>query len=279
MPKLRLMSNNQWKNDENLWEELGLDCSAATRARGFAEAYAELAPDVVGLQEVSGKMIEELMERLAEKATPFALLWGRDTPILYRSDKFELLDSRHALYPDGVPGLDGIYNNKKTKSYTIAHFRCKEDGKRFVFVSTHLWWKSSNPESRSYYPGSDEARAYQIELVIAEIDRFCREQSCPVVIVGDFNTRYDSKVIEYAKSRGFSHAHDVATEYADETNGHHPCGKSGYMPYEPKPFVCGIDHILVRDCPSDFVRRFDRYYPDSFLPLSDHFPLYIDVEF
>ena len=272
------MSNNQWKNDENLWEAEGLDCSAAARAVGFAEAYTELAPDVVGLQEVSGRMIEELMERLAERDVPYALLWGRDTPILYRSDKLELTDSRHALYPDSVPGLDGIYNNKKTKSYTIARFRCKEDGASFVFVSTHLWWKSSNPESRTYYPGSDEARAYQIELVISEVDRFCRGDGCPVVIVGDFNARYDSNVIEYAKSRGFVHAYDVAVEYVDETNGHHPCGKAGYAPYEPKPAACSIDHIILRDCPSGFVRRFDRYYPESFWGLSDHFPLYIDAE-
>ena len=279
MPKLRLMSNNQWKNDENLWESEGLDCSAAHRAQGFAAAYAEIAPDVVGLQEVSGRMIEELMERLAEGDIPYALLWGRDTPILYRSDKLELVDSRHALYPDSVPGLDGIYNNKKTKSYTIALFRCKEDGKTFAFTTTHLWWKSSNPESRTFYPGSDEARAYQIELVISVLDDYCKKHNCPAVIVGDFNARYDSNVIEYAKSRGFAHAHDVATDYADETNGHHPCGKSGFSPYAPKPFVASIDHILVRDCPADFVRRFDRYCPESYLPLSDHFPLYVDVKF
>ena len=278
MSKLRLMSNNQWKNDENLWEHLGLDCSAAARARGFAAAYAETAPDVIGLQEVSGKMIEELMEALAEKGLSYALLWGRDTPVLYRADRFELIDSIHSLYPDTCPGLDGIYNNRKTKSYTVAVFRCKEDGKSFVFASTHLWWKSSNPESRNYYHGSDEARGYQIGLVISEIDRLREKYDCPAVLVGDLNARYGSNVIAQAKERGFLHAHDIAVEYADETNGHHGCGKSGFEPYEPRPFVDSIDHILVKGHREGFVRRFDRYYPESFYPLSDHFPMYIDVE-
>lgn len=279
MSKLRLMSNNQWKNDDNLWEHLGLDCSAAARARGFAAAYAETAPDVIGLQEISGRMIEELMEAFSEIGEErYSLLWGRDTPILYRSDKFELVDSRFSLHPEAVPGLDGIYNNRKTKSYTVAVFRCKEDGKRFVFVSTHLWWKSSNPTSRNYYPGSDEARVYQLGLVLSTAEELAEKYSCPAVIVGDFNARYDSETVQSALPRGFLHAHDIAAEYADETNGHHSCGKSGFEPYDPRPFVCSIDHILVRGAPEGFVRRFDRYYPESFYALSDHFPMYIDVE-
>ena len=281
MAKLRLMTHNQWKCDKNqpAWEEKGFDCSPSVRVRGFIRVYQDTMPDIIGCQETSFIMADKMIRYAAEGGLRYALLWGRDTPIASRPDKFELVDSRHALYPDSVTGLDGIYNNKKTKSYTIALFRCKEDGKTFAFTTTHLWWKSSNPESRTYYPGSDEARAYQIELVISVLDDFCKKHNCPAVIVGDFNARYDSNVIEYAKSRGFAHAHDVATDYADETNGHHPCGKSGFSPYAPKPFVASIDHILVRDCPADFVRRFDRYCPESYLPLSDHFPLYVDVKF
>ena len=35
----------------------------------------------------------------------------------------------------------------------------------------------------------------------------------------------------------------------------------------------------MRNAPDGFVKRFDRYIADSYLPLSDHFPLWIDVEF
>lgn len=82
MSKLRLMSNNQWKIDRNLpnWEGMGLDCSAAAREAGFAEVYALTAPDVVGLQEVSPLMVDELMGNLQRLNLPYAILWGRDTP-------------------------------------------------------------------------------------------------------------------------------------------------------------------------------------------------------
>ena len=105
---LRLMSNNIWKNDCNCpaWEAKGEDCSAVHRAKGLARMYIETDPDIIGLQECSAVMLEELMEHFAAAELPFAVLWGRDTPILYRSDKFELLDSEFALYPEEIPGLE-----------------------------------------------------------------------------------------------------------------------------------------------------------------------------
>jgi len=281
MSRLRLMSNNQWKNDRNhtKWEERGLDCSAAVREAGFAEVYALTAPDVVGLQEVSPLMIDELMGNLQRMGLPYALLWGRDTPVLYRTDKMELVDSWHSLYPDECPGFDGIFNNSRTKSFTIAVFRTKEDGALFLFTTTHLWWKSSDPASGYYQHGSDEARAYQIGLVIEKIGEFQKKYGCPAVIVGDFNADCDSLAMKYALNHGFLDAHDIAVDYAEDTNGWHPCGNDGFAPYQPREFRHSIDHIMVRNAPDGFVKRFDRYIADSYLPLSDHFPLWIDVEF
>lgn len=83
----------------------------------------------------------------------YALLWGRDTPIVYRQDKFELVDSAFSLYPDECPGFTGVFNNGQTKSWNLAVFRVKENGKLFIFVSTHLWWKSRIPASSSYQAG------------------------------------------------------------------------------------------------------------------------------
>ncbi|MCQ2414106.1 MAG: hypothetical protein MJ082_04860, partial [Clostridia bacterium] len=168
MARLRLMSNNQWKMDDNCseWEAKGLDCSGEVRERGFAALYHELAPDVVGLQEVSFKMADFLVRDLAALGDKYALLFGRDTPIIYRTDKFELVDSDFALFPESVPGFDGIFNNNQSKSYCIAAFRVKENGKMFVFATTHLWWKSDDPTVSWYQKGSGAARSYQIGLII-----------------------------------------------------------------------------------------------------------------
>ncbi|MBQ6946430.1 MAG: endonuclease/exonuclease/phosphatase family protein, partial [Clostridia bacterium] len=231
---LRLMSNNIWKNDCNCpaWEAKGEDCSAVHRAKGLARMYIETDPDIIGLQECSAVMLEELMEHFAAAELPFAVLWGRDTPILYRSDKFELLDSEFALYPEEIPGLEGKFNNHKTKSYLIAVFRVKESDQRLIFATTHLWWKSENPDSPDYYPHSDAARVWQIERLMDRLAVYREKYQCPAVFVGDMNADYLSPAVRAAIARGYTHGHDDAVEYWDETDGHHFCYAAGYDFYE-----------------------------------------------
>ena len=40
-----------------------------------------------------------------------------------------------------------------------------------------------------------------------------------------------------------------------------------------------IDHILVRDIPEGFCRRLERFTPDWYEIVSDHYPAYIDVAY
>lgn len=272
MPKLRLLSNNIWFCDENrpAWAEKGEDCSVTARAPGFVRVYEELTPDIIGLQECSAKMADEIMRRM----NGYALLWGRDTPILYRTDVFELIDSAYRIYPEKLPGREGSFNNAKTKSYCIAVLRAKEDGKLLCFATTHLWYKSENAQ-----PHSEEARTYQLNLVMDHVDALRKKYNCPAVIVGDFNTTPASPTLQSAYERGYVHAHDTAVEYADQRNGHHYCFADGYDHYEnPRTFAASIDQMILTDAPEGFVRRFDRFTPDWYMPLSDHFPMWADVE-
>ena len=275
----RLMSNNQWKCDENQpwWEERGLDCSAPVREKGFVEVYRKTAPDILGLQETSPLMLDCLMCGLKEAGLPYAALWGRDTPILYRADRFEAVDSDFLIYPRDVPGLEGEFNNSGTKSYCVAVFRAKDSGKLLTLMTTHLWWKRDDPGSRNYQPGSGLARGYQMDLAIDRLDALAKQYPSPQVILGDFNTAYHSEPIDAAFRRGFAHAHDIAVEYAAPDNGYHACFPNKLEPYTPKPFEAAIDHILIRSAPQGFVRRFERYLPESYLPLSDHAPVWADV--
>ena len=278
--KLRIMSNNQWWADTNkpAWAAAGLDCSAPVRAPGFARMICETDPDIVGLQECTKLMADLLMLEFAETNAGYALLWGRDTPILYKTDKFELVDSAYLLYPEAVPGFEGEFNNLKTKSYCIAVLRSKENGKMLVFGTTHLWYMSGNPESKFYRAGSDEARAYQLGLFMDKAEELGAEYNCPVILVGDMNAYLNSRAIKSAIDRGYDHAYDLASEYRDEGHGYHHCGDSGYGPYVPAERNKSLDHILIKNAPDGFVRRFDRFKEEYYMPLSDHLPVYIDVE-
>lgn len=275
MASIRIMTHNQWKNDSNRpeWEEKGFDCSARVRTKGFARVYSETLPDIVCAQEVSPRMAEELMEHLCARGLNYAILWGRDTPVFYRPDKFELVDSEHRIYPEALPGHEGVFNNDKTKSYCIGVLRAKENGRLFIVASTHLWWKSSKDQ-----PYSDVARAYQLGLLIERVDALQKKYNCPALVMGDLNAGYGSQALERAFESGFSHAHDIATEYADESAGLHYCFPSGFYDYYyDYPFERAIDHILLRG-EGATVRRFERFSPEYYLPLSDHSPAFIDIE-
>ena len=281
MEKLRLMSNNIWKNDENqpAWEAEGEDCSALHRAKGFARVYLATKPDVLGLQESSPLMADEIMAHLTAAGEPYALLWGKDTPVIYRTDKFELVDSEFCMFPESIPDLEGRFNNHKTKSYCIAVLRTKEEGKLLLFATVHLWWKSEDPASKDYYPGSDAARDWQVKKLIERLEEYREKYHCPAVFLGDMNAAYAAPAIQTALRCGYVHGHDAAVEYKDETNGHHYCYTDGYQGYQPTDFFHAIDHVFVKGAPKGFVRRFDRYYPDDYMALSDHFPMWIDVEY
>ena len=103
--------------------------------------------------------------------------------------------------------------------------------------------------------------------------------NCPAVIVGDLNADYHAQVVQAAFAAGYVHGHDAAVEYANNEHGYHWCGKDGFVPYVPQPFDKGIDHILIKGAPEGFVRRFDRTTPEYYLPVSDHSPVWIDVEY
>ena len=205
MGKLRILSHNVWKCDNNLpaWEVKGLDCSADVRAEGMVRVYTETHPDIIGFQEMSYIMSERIICSLADQGYHYALLWGKDTPILYRRERLELLDSDFLMYPMEVPGFEGQFNNDGTKSWCIAVFRDKTDGKKLIFMTTHLWWKSGDSASVNYQEGSEEARIYQINMAIKRLEVFQAEYDCPIVLAGDFNADYTKPVIYNVMLQGY----------------------------------------------------------------------------
>ena len=285
--RIRLMTHNVWNKDFNSpeWEQKGENCAAHARVDGLLRVYRETMPDIIGGQEVSARMADLMKEGFAEAPVNYILIWGRFTPILYRADKFELVDSAFGTYPEEMPGFEGSFNDVKSKSWNLGVFRIKENGNLFIFATTHLWWKKSPSDTdqmgnTQYQSGSDEARAYQISLLAEKIRVYREKYQCAAVLVGDLNTGYSSQAVRYLMANGFRHAHDIATEYAEESIGYHDCFPWGYKTeYYDAPFESAIDHIFVIGEEEGAVKRFERYSPDYYFPISDHSAAYIDVEF
>ena len=278
---MRILSNNQWKCDVNspYWQEKGEDCSAVARAPGLVRAYRALAPDVMGLQEVSGRMAALMMDQLTreEPEAGWEYVSGGDTPVVYRRDRLRLLESAFFLYDEAVPGLTGSFNNQETKSYCLCVLEPRSGGRRFAFLSTHLWWKSGRPEAKNYQAGSAEARAYQLALAAKRLQEAMARHDCPGFLVGDLNASIDSLCLERAREEGFADVYRLCPKDArDETRGHHPCGWAGYSRDMTGGFAQAIDHMLVKG--NVRVSRFGRLTEPWFDPVSDHYPLFADVE-
>lgn len=286
MGNIRLMTHNVWNCDTNFpsWAEKGEDCSAKMRVGGLLRVYREVMPDVIGGQEVSALMADLLKEGFQKERVRYTLIWGRYTPILYRTDKLDLVDSEFGTYPETMQGFEGAFNDVQSKAWNLGVFRVKATGKMFIFVTTHLWWmRSPTDESdigkQGYQIGSNEAREQQIAIVLEKIKEYRNQYACPAILVGDMNTDYHSKAMQYVRKNGFRHAHDIATEYAEEAVGYHYCFPDGYeTQYYDKPFETAIDHIYIMGEKEGGVKRFERYSPKYYYPISDHSPAYIDLE-
>ena len=259
---------------QNVWNSTPLGRTALQRDLIF-----DRDADVCLFQECGPKTI-----RAGEEALPPMLSVRYDevpteagmlnyTPVFYKRDRFDLIDHGYFLF-EGK-------NDANSKSCNLGVFRNKESGKVFIFATTHLWWRNGNtPTYRWYQAGSDEARAYQLGLANEMIERYrAAYGNCPVVLVGDMNARLGSPALTYALGEGgFTHAHDIATDFRHEGRGYCTCTGEGPAEkwLEGTP-ADAIDHILVKGMPEGAVKRFDRYTPEYYLLLSDHAPVYIDV--
>ena len=263
--RLRLMTHNIWNRDKNSpqWEEKGFDCSAAARAPGLLRVYRETKPDVIGCQEASALMADLLKEGFAAEGVNYTLIWGRFTPIFYRPDRLELIDSEFGSYPETIDGLEGSFNDVRSKSWNIAA----------------LLYADTPPNASNVQKGSDKAREIQLASLTAKIASYCEKYDCPAFLVGDLNTGYRSAAVQSAFGAGFSHAHDIAAEFAEEAVGYHYCFPAGFeTEYYDRPFETAIDHILVRGAAPGTVKRFERYSPEYYYPISDHSAVFADVE-
>lgn len=272
-----ILSNNVWKCDENLpkWAERGLDCSAAARVPGLIHAYREVGADVMALQEVSRTMEALLLNAL--RPLGYELVTGGDTPLFYRADRLKLLESGFLRFPEEVPGLEGSFNNGETKSCAWGVFETRDETKcRFAMMSVHLWWMTEERQ-----PGSDAAREWQFRLAATRLGEAMARHKCLGVIAGDFNARIGSPCLKAAADDGWTDVHDIAVE-ADESKGTHPCNPDGFAPLDlTAHFPLAIDHMLVKGSPPSSrpaIPFFRRLTDDWFNPLSDHYPLWCEIE-
>lgn len=276
---LRILVDNIWDYSKDTippaWKNMATDCRDFVRAPQFAQMVRAYMPDVLNLQEYSAHMDAEFLP-LIEKygyvhtTTGTACDWN-NTPILYNKNTVKMIDSEFVLFTPKK------WSNHGSKSYSWAVFERLSDKKQFAIINTHLWWKSEKAQ-----PGSNQARAAQIRLIIAEAQCIkAKYPKIPVFVTGDMNSEEGTMAIQQFFEAGFTPCYKVATEYANLGNGHHICSPGeGYSRKSKRKSSerskGAIDHAFIWNQGQCEIKVFDCITTWFTVPLTDHYPYIID---
>lgn len=276
---LRIFDDNIWQYDKETipepWVPLGVDPRDSVRSIGFAKLVEDYKPDIVTLQEYSSHMDRHLYPKLQElgftNACPEDDSWNF-TPVFFDSTAVELLKVHYNRYTPPA------FSNAGTKSFTSAAFRHRGNGKVFAILNTHLWWKPEDAQ-----PGSTMARASQIRLMMAESEMIKAEyEGCTIFLMGDMNCEEDTVPMQQLLQSGYVPCYRIAKVHGDNNNGHHRCDPGWFSAESqrkgPDRATGALDHFLVHNASPDTEILVYHCIMDEYtLPLTDHYPNYVDV--
>ncbi len=224
------------------------------------QVVADYLPDSVGFQECEGTWYLTLKTYLPDyqiigvgRLTGMPLL-GESTAIMFRKDKYELMDWGTFWLSETPDKVSLGWDAKYYRTCTWAVLKNRETGECYAHVNTHL----DNSGS--------EARIKGLELVMEKAASF----DMPVVVTGDFNFPKGSDLYKKLISGEFTDVSSIAAEADSGCTAH---GYNGTVPGNPIDFICVNGKIT--DVKSYKIMR--EKYNDRYV--SDHYPIYADMTF
>ena len=192
--ELRLMSYNIYYSD--LREE---------RLAKVAEMINKHAPDIMGLQEANTTTWRDFL--LKEFGDKYDYVGtgreaggvGESTPILYRKDKFKLLESDTFWLSDTPLECSKYPSSRQNRIFTYVLLARKSDGKKFLVVNTHLDTATA------------EAKLLQVASLKKQLHDLCLDEY-PLILTGDMNAQRfaEDGVIDSILAMGVVDSYDAA---------------------------------------------------------------------
>lgn len=218
----------------------------------------EIDADSIGMQEVTPKWYKLLKEKLdeyayvGEKRSNRLFEIGEASPIFYKKDKFELLDS-DTFWLSETPDVFGSrsWGSANTRICTYAVLKNKETNQVFVHMNTHLDHISA------------EARVNQSKVLMEKANEYIGKY--PVILTGDFNDFPDSE--PYAEITSVFGDSRLLAPVKYDIPTFHKYGEKSEL----------IDFIFVSDVTPLVYHVIDDKINDVYL--SDHYGIYIDAKF
>ena len=283
--EIRLLYHNVWgwaNGPASLGWEPGNNACADQRSRILAEGYAELAPDVICLQEYTNFMMRtcednviSLMEKegYAEVVVPPCSKVDTATPIIYNTKTVKLIDSGVHRFTFGG-GMD--------KFITWGVFETLNRPRKFGVISGHL-----------AYQGGDMGQTYrmaQVPLMIDRAEKIKDTYKCHVFFGGDMNCVGFSAPYRLFTTMGAIDTWSLceSTEDKGSCSDSYPAFDQKtrlvcreYNPVAGGTYMTGaIDHIFyIQRGEKPSFRKFDIIHENYLCTASDHCPVVLDMDF
>lgn len=190
---IRMHSKVDYKNGDG-WTE---------RREVMCDLVAYTAFDIFGSQEVCHDQLEYMLSRLPEYdyigvARDDGKQKGEYSPVFYRRDRFELLDSGTFWLSETPDKVSYGWDAACRRVCSWGYFKDKLTKKKFWFFNTHMDHKGKI------------ARVEGAKLVISKINQMCGK-GAKVILTGDFNVAQDSPAYKtFAESGLLKDSYELA---------------------------------------------------------------------
>ena len=239
-------------------------CAEFTRARKIAvpQLVLEYLPDSVGMQECTYNWFKQLTSTLDNYAF---IGVGRDTgdrssrcgemsPILYRTDKYNLIDSGTFWLSETPEEVSYGWDAACRRICTWVILENIQTGEQYVHINTHMDHKG------------EEARQNATAMITEFADTF----DLPTVITGDFNFDKGCDKYNHILEAGYFDTAEL-TENTDTGRTYH--AYDGGLEGLPIDFIFTDSEETAVSAFKIIRDQYDEAYP------SDHYPVYADLIF
>lgn len=235
--------------------------------KGFvADTIAGNAADIVGLQEVKSSQLKYIQSRLPQYGV-YAIgrsngkRGGESCPVLYRKDRFELIDSGTFWFSD-TPSIPGSkdWGNLPPRICSWVHLVDDQTGVGLYVYNLHLDNFSQNSREKS------------VELLMEKIA--ARQTNEPFIIMGDFNMETQNTAMRWLNQIGIARPRVASIDVWQSIHLDRRVGtRHGFKGHFSGPH---IDHIRLGPGLQPMDARIDSQSRNGRYP-SDHFPVVANI--
>jgi len=262
--------------NQNIWGNHSKNEAVSNRNRLILSLIEKHQPDFCTMQECNPRTsrqgqdpMQDLLKDSYAEAAPAE--WHRNfTPVFYRKDRFQLVDS-------GFLPFEGL-NDGNSKSVTWGVFEEIGTGKKVGIVSTHFWYKHLSEE--------DTVQRIQNAQALKQVcESMIQKYGVPVIVAGDMNNGSDSVHGDDLPYRtmltwGFRDVRYTAANTTDCPTIHHIPVKNeqGIYVDADMPYFT-LDYIMTYGENTLTAESFRVLTDHDALVSSDHCPMVSDFQF